>query len=75
MKDWGNYKPNWYSAKFIVKSDDQFEELMMWMHSNLPGHRKHTTWRLTGLAHTSDRVFEIRFRYQKDYEWFVLRWV
>lgn len=69
MKNWENYKPSWYSASFTVKSDKQFEELMIWMQSNLPGHSKHTVWRLTG-----DRIFEIRFRHQKDYEWFVLRW-
>jgi len=69
MKNWENYKPSWYSASFTVKSDKQFEELMIWMQGNLPGHRKHTVWRLTG-----DRIFEIRFRHQKDYEWFVLRW-
>lgn len=69
MKDWENYKPNWYTASFTVRSNAQFEELMRWMQSNLPGHRKHTVWRLTG-----DNIFEIRFRYEKDYEWFVLRW-
>ncbi len=69
MKNWENYKPNWYSASFTVRSEKQFEELMIWMQNNMPGHRKHTVWRLTG-----DRIFEIRFRYQKDYEWFVLRW-
>jgi hypothetical protein len=74
MRDWENYKPNWYSAKITVKSDEQFEELMMWMQSNLPGHNKHTTWRLLGLEYTSDRLFEIRFRYDRDYALFILRW-
>jgi len=70
MKDWASYKNGWYSASFTVKSEEQFEELMIWIGKNIPGHRKHTIWSLSG-----DRLFKIRFRYQKDYEWFVLTWV
>jgi hypothetical protein len=42
---------------------------MRWMQDNIQGHRKHTIWRLTDGGY-----FEIRFRFEKDYEWFVLRW-
>ena len=69
IKDWENYKPNWYKASLNIKSEKEFADLMIWMEGNLQGHRKHTVWRLTG-----EMTFEIRFRYQKDYEWFVLRW-
>ena len=69
IKDWEHYKPNWYTCSIKIKSDEQFEELMIWMQGNLQGHRKHTVWRLTG-----DNIFEIKCRHQKDYEWFVLRW-
>jgi len=69
-KDWKHYKSNWYTASFTVKSDDQFEELMIWIGKNIPGHRKHTIWSLNG-----SRLFTIKFRHIKDYEWFVLRWV
>jgi hypothetical protein len=70
MKDWKSYKSGWYSASFTIKSEEQFEELMIWIGTNIPGHRKHTIWSLNG-----NRLFTIRFRYQKDYEWFMLRWV
>ena len=69
MKDWENYKPNWYKASIRVETHTKFEELLRWMGENLPGHKKHTVWRLTDGGH-----FEIRFRYERDYEWFVLRW-
>lgn len=69
MSDWENFKPNWYKASIQVESPKKFEELMRWMHVNIQGHRKHTVWRLT-----DNGYFEIRFRYERDYEWFVLRW-
>ena len=69
MKDWENYKPNWYNACIRIETHTKFEELLRWMNDNLPGHRKHTIWRLI-----DDGYFEIRFRHQRDYEWFVLRW-
>lgn len=62
-------KPNWHHAKIRVESATKFEELMRWMQDNIQGHRKHTIWRLTDGGY-----FEIRFRFEKDYEWFVLRW-
>ena len=70
MKDWASFKSGWYSASFTVKSDEQFEELMIWLDKNIPGHRKHTIWSLT-----DTRLFTIRFRHVKDYEWFTLRWL
>jgi hypothetical protein len=69
MSNWENFKPNWYKAKIHVPSAEKFEELMIWMQKNLPAHRKHTLWRLT-----DGGTFEIRFRYERDYEWFMLRW-
>ena len=69
MKDWENYKPDWFKARIRVDNPTKFEELMRWMQANLQGHRKHTVWRLTDGGY-----FEIRFRYERDYEWFVLRW-
>lgn len=69
MTDWDSYKPNWYTARIKVESPEKFEELMRWMQINLQAHRKHTVWRLTG-----DNYFDIRFRFERDYEWFLLRW-
>lgn len=69
MRDWDDYKPNWYKSEIRVETHTKFEELMIWMQANLPGHRKHTVWRLKDGGY-----FEIRFRYERDYEWFVLRW-
>ena len=69
MSDWDNYKPNWYGARIRVESPKKFEELMRWMQDNLQGHRKHTVWKLT-----DDSDFIIRFRYERDYILFTLRW-
>lgn len=68
-KDWANYKPNWYSAKIRIESPKKFEDFLRWIETNIQGHRKHTVWRLT-----DGGILEIRFRYERDYEWFILRW-
>lgn len=69
MSGWENFKPKWYKARIRVESPAKFQELLRWMNDNLQGHTKHTVWRLTDGGY-----FEIRFRYERDYEWFVLRW-
>jgi hypothetical protein len=61
--------PKWYEAKIQVDNPYKFEEIIEWLDKNIQGVKKHTVWRLTGGG-----LFEIRFRYEKDYEWFVLRW-
>ncbi|NDB84163.1 MAG: hypothetical protein EB127_15805 [Alphaproteobacteria bacterium] len=69
MRDWVDINPNWFTARIRVESHIKFEELLIWMNANIQGHKKHTIWRLTDGGY-----FEIRFRYERDYEWFVLRW-
>ena len=69
MTSWEKLKPGWFKATVHVESPKKFEELMIWMQANIQGHRKHTIWRLTDGGY-----FEIRFRHERDYEWFILRW-
>jgi len=69
MYQWENYKNKWYTTKIRIESPQKFQEVISWMNDNLQGHKKHTVWRLT-----DGGWFEIRFRFEKDFEWFVLRW-
>jgi hypothetical protein len=69
MKDWASYKQNWYTAVIQVESDEKFREIVKWVENNVEGHRKHTIWSVTEY-----RKLTIKFRHQKDYAWFVLRW-
>lgn len=66
---WENYKPNWYKATINISSHKHFEEILQWIGDNIQGYRKHIVWRKTG-----DEKFEIRFRFDKDYSLFILRW-
>ena len=68
-RKWEDYKPNWYKASIKVESKQKFNDILQWLDDYVPGHRKHTVWRLTGGGQ-----FEIRFRHAKDYEWFIIRW-
>lgn len=69
MGSWENYKPKWFKASLRIESPEKFSEILKWLDDNVQGHRKHTVWRLTG---NSD--FEIRFRFERDFEWFIMRW-
>jgi len=61
--------PKWHEAKIKVESPQKFEEILKWLGDNVQGVKKHTVWRLT-----DGGILEIRFRYERDFEWFVLRW-
>jgi len=69
MKDWASYKSGWYKIKIKLDTDEKFREILDWISQNIQGHRKHTIWKIN-----EHRILEIRFRYEKDYAWFVLRW-
>jgi hypothetical protein len=61
--------PKWHEAKLKVESQVKFTEIFNWLEANIQGVKKHTVWRLT-----DGGILEIRFRYERDYEWFILRW-
>ena len=62
--------PKWHEAKLRVSSPEKFTDIIEWVESNIQGWKKHTVWRLT-----DGGILEIRFRYERDYNWFVLRWL
>jgi len=69
MKNWENSNLHWYKTSIHIKTHYDFEELLRWINTNLDGHRKHTVWRLIDGGY-----FEIKFRYKRHFEWFILRW-
>lgn len=61
--------PKWHEAKIKVENPQKFEEILEWLGKNIQGVKKHIVWRLT-----DGGILEIRFRFERDYILFVLRW-
>lgn len=70
-------KQGWYELvisrdDFLSLSDllDHYQLIVDWIESNIDNPQKHSRWRID--AETLNLVF--RFRYERDYIGFVLKW-
>jgi hypothetical protein len=52
-----------------VDSKTKFHEIILWIETNVDGWKKHVDYRMSG-----DKRLDLRFRHEKDCEWFILRW-
>lgn len=87
MKDFDieAYKNGWYTAKVDITrhhvNDTKsviFDEIYAWIEKNIHGHRKHCvlTFLVQPVTEDTEKVYLVaKFRHEKDYELFVLRWV
>jgi hypothetical protein len=71
-KSWDENMPGWYQYTVTVKEVEYCEEIhkdiINWMYDNIGKCHRHTRWR---------RNFEciyVKFRYERDYILFMLRW-
>jgi hypothetical protein len=63
---WDETNPNWYKASAPTK---HYEEIMKWLEQNNSKFQRHTRWVIA----SSDET-KFKFRYEKDYIMFTLRW-
>jgi|688.fasta_scaffold1088148_2 hypothetical protein len=63
------YCDRWYKADIDIQEVDRVDEMLEWIECNIQGWKKHTTWR-----YVENKKFEVRFRHERDCEWFILRW-
>ena len=59
----------WYQTILKIRNSDHLEQVFDFIGSSLQGSHKHVEWRFT-----ENNDMAIRFRYSRDYEWFLLRW-
>lgn len=72
-KGWENTKPGWHKAKVTLKTEDHFTEIMDWLVNNNSKYDRHTRWII--LSESSNvTMMHFKFRYEKDYVMFLLRW-
>jgi hypothetical protein len=67
-KGWENTNPKWYSAVIGRNSHLAHHDMVHWLYQNIDNPERHCRW-IYGKLHS-----EFRFRFQKDYNWFILRW-
>jgi hypothetical protein len=70
-RGWENTQPGWYECAVRVGTDHDHQkraEILDWIYHNIELCERHARWIY------SDSVMHVKFRYQRDHTWFVLRW-
>lgn len=71
--DWDSTKPGWYEVTVYASHPSElyykYSEIIVWLTKNIDKCERHCRWYAR-----SDYV-KVKFRYERDYEWFHLTWV
>ena len=68
-RSWDETKPGWHECSVEVKRIDKYLELIDWLYANIGKCERHCRW-----CTTSENTVSVKFRYEKDYIMFTLRW-
>jgi hypothetical protein len=66
---WSNTKPGWYECSIHAKHYDRYVEVVGWLYDNIGKCERHCRWGVT-----ETETISFKFRYEKDYILFTLRW-
>ena len=66
---WENTKPGWYECTVRAKHLAKYNEIIKWLETNIGKHERHCRWCVT-----DDDIVSFKFRYERDYIMFTLRW-
>ena len=66
---WENTKPGWYECSVKVAHIQKYNEITDWVQSNIGKYKRHCRWCVTETNKVS-----FKFRYERDYIMFMLRW-
>lgn len=73
-KGWELTNPGWYEKTIDVSNStdtdglEKYMEIVEWIYAKLDNCEKHCRWKHHG------HVLLFRFRYERDFTWFNLRW-
>lgn len=74
-KDWPNIKPGWHEYKIalpeiVTQADfvNWYADIIEWVYNNIQNCEQHCRWAF------EENKFCIKFRYERDYLHFALRW-
>jgi len=66
---WETTKPGWYECPLHVEHIDKYVEMIDWLDQNIDKCQRHCRWGVT-----DTNVVSFKFRYERDYIMFTLRW-
>lgn len=73
QKGWEYTKPGWHEATVLVEHPSQtfykYEEIIAWLYERIDNCERHCRW------YARSNFIKVKFRYERDYEWFHLAWV
>lgn len=72
QKGWEHTKPGWYEVNFHIQNPREtvtrHTEMLQWIYDNIGKCEHHCRWYYNG------NYLHFKFRYERDYLWFKLRW-
>jgi len=72
QRGWEGTNPGWYEVVLHVAEPKEtiikYGETLIWIEENIHGYQKHCRWFYAG------NYLKYKFRHEKDYLWFKLRW-
>jgi hypothetical protein len=66
---WENTKPGWHECIIRINNITKYNEMVKWLENNIGKHERHCRWSITNYD-----VCNFKFRYERDYIMFTLRW-
>jgi len=72
LKNWEECKIGWYEYRIPLQNSTHelkyIESIIDWVYNNIEKCERHARWAIT------NESFNFKFRYERDYMMFVLRW-
>ncbi len=66
---WEHTQPGWYECKVRAEHIDKYDEMTKWLVNNIGKYKRHCRWCVT-----DTNIVSFKFRYERDYIMFTLRW-
>jgi hypothetical protein len=66
---WEHTQPGWYECSVRTEDIDKYDEMTQWLLNNIGKYKRHCRWCVNDV-----NVVSFKFRYERDYIMFTLRW-
>ena len=68
-RGWEHTQPGWYECSVRAEHIDKYVEMTDWIVVNIGKYKRHCRWCVT-----DTNIVSFKFRYERDYILFTLRW-
>ena len=69
QRGWEHTQPGWYKCSVKVEHIEKYNEITDWVQANIGKFKRHCRWCIT-----DTNLLSFKFRYERDYIMFTLRW-